>query len=47
MQLAKLLHSLGAVVTVNDSSPEKGNKEAAALRSEVYRLFAVVIQQVF
>ncbi|MCZ2257112.1 UDP-N-acetylmuramoyl-L-alanine--D-glutamate ligase [Sporosarcina sp. G11-34] len=31
---AKLLHSLGAVVTVNDSSPEEGNEEAAALRSE-------------
>lgn len=31
---AKLLHSLGADVTVNDASPEEGNEEAAALRSE-------------
>ena len=30
----KLLHSLGADVTVNDCSPEEGNAEAIALRSE-------------
>nr|WP_225941858.1 UDP-N-acetylmuramoyl-L-alanine--D-glutamate ligase [Sporosarcina limicola] len=30
----KLLHSLGAEVTVNDASPEEGNKEASALRLE-------------
>ncbi|WP_172369770.1 UDP-N-acetylmuramoyl-L-alanine--D-glutamate ligase [Sporosarcina jiandibaonis] len=32
--VAKLLNLLGADITVNDSSPEKGNKEAAELRSE-------------
>ncbi len=31
---AKLLHSAGANVTVNDASPEDGNEEAAALRLE-------------
>lgn len=31
---AKLLHSLGAVVTVNDYSPEEGNAEAKALQTE-------------
>lgn len=31
---AKLLSSLGAVVTVNDSSPDEGSKEIAELRSE-------------
>ncbi|WP_252503682.1 UDP-N-acetylmuramoyl-L-alanine--D-glutamate ligase [Sporosarcina sp. Marseille-Q4943] len=31
---AELLHSLGADVVVNDSSPEKGNAEAQALRSK-------------
>ena len=30
---AKLLHSLGADVLVNDASPEEGNKEAMDLRS--------------
>ena len=32
--VAKLLNSLGADITVNDSSPEKGNKEAEELRAE-------------
>jgi UDP-N-acetylmuramoylalanine--D-glutamate ligase len=32
--VAKLLNSLGADITVNDSSPEEGNKEAAELRAE-------------
>lgn len=31
---AELLHSLGANVLVNDSSPEEGNKEAEVLRSK-------------
>lgn len=31
---AKLLHSLGAIVTVNDASPEQGNEEAKVLRAE-------------
>ena len=31
---ADLLHSLGAFVVVNDSSPEAGNEEAKALRSK-------------
>ncbi|WP_339249549.1 UDP-N-acetylmuramoyl-L-alanine--D-glutamate ligase [Sporosarcina sp. FSL W8-0480] len=31
---ADLLHSLGAEVLVNDSSPEEGNKEALSLRSK-------------
>lgn len=35
---AKLLHSLGADVTVNDASPEEGNKEAAALTLEGIRV---------
>ena len=35
---AKLLHSLGADVTVNDASSEEGNEEAAALRSEGIRV---------
>ena len=35
---AKLLHSLGADITVNDASPEEGNEEAAALRSENIRV---------
>lgn len=32
--VAKLLNSLGADITVNDSSPEKGNEEAAELRAK-------------
>lgn len=35
---AKLLHSLGADVTVNDSSPEEGNEEAASLRANDIRV---------
>lgn len=35
---AKLLHSLGADVTVNDASPEEGNEEAASLRLENIRV---------
>lgn len=31
---AKLLHSFGAIVTVNDASPEEGNAEAKALIAE-------------
>ena len=31
---AQLLHSLGAIVMVNDASPDEGNEEAAALRLE-------------
>ena len=36
---AKLFHSAGADVTVNDASPEEGNEEAAALRSERYSCY--------
>lgn len=35
---ANLLHSLGADVTANDASPEEGNKEASALRTEGVRV---------
>ena len=46
--VAKLLNSLGADVTVNDSSPEEGNiREAADYVQKIFELFVVVIQQVF